>query len=229
MMPRPWFVVGDAPAVVGAMPDGSIDRVITDPVWPNVPAGMFPECADPFGLLNRTLRALPRSVRSVVVVLRNDSDPRFLQAVPARWEFFHASWMHYVLPGRWGRKLGGNEVAYCFGEPIKSRKGRHLIPGMCRVAAQFVPKNDGHPCPRSLDHMKWLVNWWSDPGETVLDPFCGKGTIASACQSLGRQSVNIDINPAYVAQAKLRCQADRPLTYRTNDFDPDAFRLEFTP
>ena len=102
----PHFIVGDAPAVVAGFPSDAIDCVITDPVWPNVPAGMFPECADPAELLHRTLSALPGSVRRVVkVVLRNDSDPRFLQAVPARWPFFHASWMYYVLPGRWGRKL----------------------------------------------------------------------------------------------------------------------------
>ena len=77
--------------------------------------------------------------------------------------------------------------------------------------------------------MKWLVHWWSDPGERVLDPFCGLGTIASACQQLGRRSVNIDINPSYVLQARARCQADLPVTYRRNGFDPDAFELELSP
>ena len=226
---KPLFLVGDAPQIVAALPDGAADCVITDPVWPNAPPGMFPECVDPYGLLSRTLEVMPRSVRRVAIVMRNDSDPRFLAAVPARWQFFHASWMYYVLPGRWGRKLGGNEVAYCFGSPIKSGKRRHLIPGMCRMASQFVSKKGGHPCPRSLEHMRWLVNWWSDLGETVLDPFCGSGTIASACQTQDRRSINIEINPEYARLAKERCEQDLPVTRRPNREKPGEFKMEFSP
>ena len=223
---KPHFIVGDARQIVRGLPPDSVDCVITDPVWPNAPAGMFPDCDNPFALLFDVLNQLPASVRRLVVVLRNDSDPRFLNAVPVRWSFFHASWMYYVLPGRWGRKLGGNEVAYCFGDPVKSAKGRHLVPGMCRMASQFVSKREGHPCPRSLEHMKWLVDWWSDPGETVLDPFCGTGTIASACQTLGRRSVNIEISPEYARMAQQRCEQDLPATRRPNREVPGDFQLE---
>lgn len=222
------IVCGDSLQVLSGMASGSVDCVITDPIWPNVPDEMFPGCDDPFALLFQVLDTLPAGVKRIVIILRSDSDPRFLAAVPARWPFFHVAWMQYVVPGMFGRKLGGNEIAYCFGEPIRSNRGRHLVPGMCQIKAQPVKRN-GHPCPRSIEHMVWLVNWWSDPGEVVLDPFAGSGTIEMACQRLGRKSISIEISPEYARMAQERCERDLPITQRPNRENPDDFRLEFSP
>ena len=104
------ILCGDARERLRDLPD-TVHCVITDPVWPNVPAEMFPECDDPHSLLSEVMSMLPRSVRRVVIVMRSDSDPRFLTAMPERWPFFHAAWMQYVMPGFYGRKLGGNEIA----------------------------------------------------------------------------------------------------------------------
>ncbi len=42
------------------------------------------------------------------------------------------------------------------------------------------------------------------PGEVVLDPFCGSGTVAVACQTLGRSCIAIEQSAAYVALARQR-------------------------
>ena len=204
------ILTGDALTELAKLPDESVQCVITDPVWPNAPPSMFPT-EDPWCLLNSTLQALPLGVKRLVIILRSDSDPRFLSAVPShRWPFFHAAWLQYALPGFCGRKLGGNEIAYCFGEPIKFTKSRQLIPGMCQVKAQPTSKTD-HPCPRSIEHMLWLVNWWSDPGEMILDPFAGSGTIGLAADRLGRDAILIEINSEYAEMARARITGDAPL------------------
>ena len=47
-----------------------------------------------------------------------------------------------------------------------------------------------------LEHpYKRLVRLWSYVGDTVLDPFSGQGSIALAAQSLGRNSVSVELNP----------------------------------
>ena len=109
--------------------------------------------------------------------------------------------MYHVLSRKHGRKLGGSEVAYAFGDPIKSAPGRRLIPGMCTPPAQPDP-NVGYPCPRAFEDMKWLVNWSSDPGGTILDPFTGTGSIPLAAKLLGRNATGIDIEPAYLSMAR---------------------------
>jgi len=44
----------------------------------------------------------------------------------------------------------------------------------------------------------------SRPGDVVLDPFGGSGTVASVATGNGRDSIYIDLNPAYIELAKLR-------------------------
>lgn len=196
-----WRIIaGDALEILGSV--GPVDSVITDPVWPNCPAGLLSGSEDPEGLLRQTLALV--DCRRLVVVLRDDSDPRFLRAVPERWPFFQRASLPYAVPGYNGRKLGGDETAYCFGEPIPSSPGRRLIPRHGPVAQPERTQPVDHPSPRALSHMRWLVNWWSSPGEMILDPFAGSGTIGMAAVELGRRFIGIEIDRGYVAMAERR-------------------------
>ena len=113
---------GDArdivPGLVGA------DVVITDPVWPNCPPGLLAGWEDPEGLFVGVIAGLPESVKRIVVILRSDSDPRFLRDVPPRYPFVCLQALPYVIPMYLGRVLGGTEIAYCYGEPVKVREGK---------------------------------------------------------------------------------------------------------
>ena len=42
------------------------------------------------------------------------------------------------------------------------------------------------------------------PGGRVLDPFVGSGTVAVAASKLGLQFTGIDLNPAYIEEARQR-------------------------
>ena len=182
----------------------SADTVITDPVWPNSPPGLLVGSEDPFGLLESVL--LQVEARRLVIVLRSDSDPRFLQAVPKRWTFFRAQILPYVMPGYIGRKLGGDEIAYCFGEPVPSAPGRRVIPGYAPKQQPEGRPPNGHPASRAVGHFRWLVNWWTEPGEKVLDPFMGSGTTGVACVNLGVDFIGIEIDAGYFDIAKKRIE-----------------------
>ena len=45
--------------------------------------------------------------------------------------------------------------------------------------------------------MRWLIEWWSTPGETVFDPFMGSATTGAAALHLGRKFVGIEIEPRF--------------------------------
>jgi DNA modification methylase len=47
-----------------------------------------------------------------------------------------------------------------------------------------------HPCPRRLEHVKWLVYQFSD--KSVVDPFAGSCTTGLACKELGRKCICIE-------------------------------------
>jgi site-specific DNA-methyltransferase (cytosine-N4-specific) len=44
----------------------------------------------------------------------------------------------------------------------------------------------------------------SKPGDTVLDPFAGSGTVGQVALELGRRAVLIELNPAYIELAEER-------------------------
>jgi hypothetical protein len=171
-----------------------VDALITDPVWPNCPPGLIPGGDDPQGLWNSVWSVMPPLVRAVIV-MRHDSDPRFL--APVRLPYARAAILGYVMPGYIGRYLGGDEIAYCFGNAVPSTPGRRVIPGRAPLAQPGDGSANGHPCSRALGHFKWLVNWWSEPGETVLDPFMGSGTTGVACAQMGRKFIGVEIDRRY--------------------------------
>jgi site-specific DNA-methyltransferase (adenine-specific) len=63
---------------------------------------------------------------------------------------------------------------------------------------------EGHPCPKSVEEMLWMVEALTTPGQVVVDPFCGLGATLLACQMLGRRWIGCDIGVNYVRHAKGR-------------------------
>jgi len=54
-----------------------------------------------------------------------------------------------------------------------------------------------HPYPATmpLPLAEFLVSAYSEPGDFIVDPFCGSGTTLRVAAALGRRSLGIDINP----------------------------------
>jgi len=55
-----------------------------------------------------------------------------------------------------------------------------------------------HPAPYPTEVPRRLIQMFSFVGDTVVDPFAGTGTTAIAALETGRNSVSVEIEPAYV-------------------------------
>ncbi len=55
-----------------------------------------------------------------------------------------------------------------------------------------------------------LVEAFSHPGERVLDPFCGSGTVLVEARLAGREGVGVDANPLAVRLARLKGRGTTP-------------------
>lgn len=66
----------------------------------------------------------------------------------------------------------------------------------------------GHPATFPDALAKDHVASWSNPGDVILDPFCGSGTTCKAAKELNRQWCGIEINPEYCAIAEARLSQD---------------------
>lgn len=63
---------------------------------------------------------------------------------------------------------------------------------------------NGHPAPYPLALAERLIKMFSFAGDTILDPFVGTGTTSVAAVRAGRNSIGIDVEPKYLAQAHAR-------------------------
>ena len=68
----------------------------------------------------------------------------------------------------------------------------------------------GYPTQKPLALLERIINVSSNPGDVVLDPFCGCGTAIAAAQKLDRQWIGIDITHLAIAIQKYRLESMFP-------------------
>jgi site-specific DNA-methyltransferase (adenine-specific) len=66
---------------------------------------------------------------------------------------------------------------------------------------------DSHPCQLPEKLMERIIKLATNPGDVVLDAFCGAGTTAVTAARLGRRYITIDINPDYVAMTNRKLKS----------------------
>jgi site-specific DNA-methyltransferase (adenine-specific) len=92
----------------------------------------------------------------------------------------------------WPRKAGGMPMLKRY---LDDQPGTPLqdvwtdIPPMHNLAAERL----GYPTQKPLKLMERIIQASSNPGDVVLDPFCGCGTTVHAAEALGRKWIGIDV------------------------------------
>jgi DNA modification methylase len=69
-------------------------------------------------------------------------------------------------------------------------------------------KRVGHPAPFPVELPRRLIELYTYRGDVVLDPFMGSGSTAVAAVRTDRRYVGYDTDPAYVALAESRIEAE---------------------
>ena len=71
----------------------------------------------------------------------------------------------------------------------------------------FSREKLGYPTQKPLDLLRRIIRASSNPGDTVLDPFCGCGTACHAAEELGRNWIGIDITALALPVLQARFEA----------------------
>ena len=76
--------------------------------------------------------------------------------------------------------------------------------GVIDVASRRLHRLDKYPA-KMIPHMaRFLIDRVSDPGDTVLDPFCGTGTVVREAIELRRNAIGLDVNPLAVLVSRAK-------------------------
>jgi len=107
------------------------------------------------------------------------------------------------------KRLGKNDVVR-FDSQVGSGFGKNIANWLDRpmayptnvlhLATECSNKNHSAAFPQALP--EWFIKLFSDPGDTVLDPFVGSGTTLKAARELGRNGIGIDLSREYCDMAE---------------------------
>jgi DNA modification methylase len=117
-----------------------------------------------------------------------------------------------------------HEAHVAVGESLAAREALPktfsvLKPGTCRPdvwtdVARMLTLNgeqsrrglENHICPLQFDIVDRAIRLYSNPGELVLDPFAGLGTVPMRAVKLGRRGAGIELNGDYWRDAVRYCR-----------------------
>jgi DNA modification methylase len=194
-----WEVrTGDCAEVLGDLPDGSVPLILTDPPYRVVDVERsYPVLAE---LAARLL--VPGG--SLLVYCGHAVMPQTLRALDhpdLTW------WCALTID------LAGQAVIHFRRVLARHRPVLWYIRGDRRRNDLLVPSRVGgtgdqtkhlHPWAQGAAEVEQWIKLLSDPGETVLDPFCGSGTTGIAAIRLGRRFLGAEIDEQTAAIARGR-------------------------
>jgi len=199
---------GDARTFLATLPDESVDLVVTDPPYvfdrgttyfrewfPYLPDEAWPE------ILRELYRVL-RADRHACVICDKRTEPVFVAAaLGAEFHLAKTLIWNKETPGLGGGAYRSQHELILFltkGTRSGNRRDLGDVLSFPRVMSR------GHyPTEKPVGLLKTLIEQSSEPGELVLDPFCGSGSTGRAARELGRRAMLCDLD-ASAAAATLR-------------------------
>src|SRR6185369_13749267 len=103
----------------------------------------------------------------------------------------------------WPKAAGGTPRLKWFADELEGTALPDTWTDINPIASQ-ASERLGFPTQKPLALLERIISASSNPGDVVLDPFCGCGTALVAAQKLGRTWVGIDVTILAVAVMKAR-------------------------
>ncbi len=155
----------------------------------------------------------------------------FSQANPARWVISSMDWLHvaefhevppcglrFVRFGIWVKPDGAPQ--FTGDRPATGWEAiaiLHKLGGKMRwngggnraVWTHGIARGE-HPTEKPIGLLMELTELFTDPGETILDPFMGSGTTLVAAYQLGRKAIGIELEEKWCEVAVKRLESQTP-------------------
>lgn len=205
--PRNTVLHGDCQTVLPTLPSDSVDFILTDPPY----LVRYRDRAGRTVANDNNPRWLNPAFRELHRVLKPDS----LMVCFYGWnavDTFVAAWKQAGF-----RPVGHIVLAKAYASSRRFLCHHHeqaylLAKGSPALPARPVPDvlpfpytgNRLHPTEKPVTPLLPLVEAFTQPGQLVLDPFCGSGSSLVAARQLGRDALGIELDAGHVQTARRR-------------------------
>jgi site-specific DNA-methyltransferase (adenine-specific) len=177
--------------------DESIDCIITDPPYPKEFLSVYDDLA-------KTASRVLKPGGSCFVMIGQSYLPNIINSLSKNLNY---QWIFaYMTPGGQATQLWQRKVNTFWKPVLWFVKGEYDGKWMGDVAKSNPNDNDKrfHHWGQSESGMADLINRFSDPGQTILDPFVGGGTTGVVALDLDRRFIGCDIDEKCITQTITR-------------------------
>jgi len=200
--------VGDAKALGVDVPSESVDLIFCDPVYDKYEHYRWLAC-----FAERVLHPGKSVLAQVGSLHRRMAENQFFEVIdyganlePRILLFERLTGGHTMV---WKpRALACLKTYLWFAKPGGPRR-KSWIPELVTGGGR---RKKTHVWGDSAQAAETWISRLTEPGEIVVDPFCGSGMVPIACIRTGRRYVGFEIDPGRAADARIDCaRAQAPL------------------
>ena len=110
-------------------------------------------------------------------------------------------------------KIGGYDAtlnANCYSNPKMKKMKTEYTPRLPISVLNFdalnTIKKRYHSTQKPIDLLEWIIRYYSNEGDTILDPTMGSGSTGIACVNMKRNFIGIEMDKGIFDVAKERIQ-----------------------
>lgn len=210
---------GDCLEVMKEIPDGSVDMVLTDPPYgmefqSNYRNERYSKIKNDKDLswlnvlVDELFRVTADNTAHYVFCSFHNVD-KFKQALEKKFKI-----KNMLVWEKNNTSMGDLKADFApkYEMIIFIQKGRRLINGKRdpNILKFSRTGNKLHSTQKPVDLLQYLLEKFSDKGDTVLDPFMGSGSTGVACVNTNRKFIGIELDEKYFNIAKERIENHKP-------------------
>jgi DNA modification methylase len=183
------LILGDIAEACQQIEDDSIDVIITDPPYPK-------EHLPLYGTLAKEASRVLKPGGSLVVMVGQSYLPEVLFLTTPHIRYHWA--VSYLTPGGQSAQIWHRKVNTFWKPLLWFVKGEYSGEWIGDVTKSAANDKRFHNWGQSESGMAEIIERFSMPGQTILDPFLGGGTTAVVALELGRYFIGIDQDPVAI-------------------------------
>jgi DNA modification methylase len=196
------MVLGDAREVLKKIPSSSIDHVITDPPW-----GVGFDEYDDFNVFIDVRDELHRVMKPNSWLVFYFTPKKIYDIIPYTQVFKYRWMIPYIFTGygSMSRNPLGSQASYSIIMVFSKGDAKVSVKRKDVIFVDELPIIEGNtmePQFKPTFVTSVLLSMFTRPGDLVLDPFAGYGSIPLVCELFNRRWIGIEIDPVKYEVAK---------------------------